>query len=509
MKPLQPFPPSARIVAYLRDSGGERQDLSTGQQETEIRAWCNAQGLILNRIFRDEARPGGSTVGRVAFQDMMHYFRNGAGEAGLVIWSWSRFARDIDDSQFHRADLRRRGYILHSLTDPVPDGAIGRLFEAAIDWKNEQFREDLSRDVKRGLSNLVTRFGCVPGTPPTGFKREPVDLGHRRDGKPHVGHRWVPDPDFVPRIRQAFEMRAAGHSLHEINQETRLFGSLNSYTTFWQNKLYIGILEYGGQVIADYCEPVVDRALWEAVQPSIRPSRERSASNGPDHPRRASSPFLLSGLAVCRKCGAPLSGLNSRQRNKAVYRRYECTRSRRRRDCDFTPIPARFLEQLVIDDLQAAFDAENLTTIRGQLEGERAGFEAQRREKISEHRKDLGAVRRQINNITNAIADMSHSRSLLEKLDRLEGEEADLLAKIDALEMEIAGAALPSHQEAVDQVEIMHKAFKSGDPDDIRRVLRSHIERVSVEREGGAVRGEIRYYFPSVAIGHAPVGAQE
>jgi hypothetical protein len=31
-------PPGSRIIAYRRDSGGERQELSTGQQEAEIRA---------------------------------------------------------------------------------------------------------------------------------------------------------------------------------------------------------------------------------------------------------------------------------------------------------------------------------------------------------------------------------------------------------------------------------------------------------------------------------------
>ena len=186
---------------------------------------------------------------------MMHHFRDGAPEAGLVIWSYSRFARDFDDAQFYRADIRRRGYLFHSLNDEVPDGPMGRLFEAVIDWKNEQFLEDLSRDVKRGLSDLVRTHGALPGTPPRGFKREPVQIGARRDGRPHIVHRWVPDPELVPMVQQAFALRAAGASLNEIHQTTALYNSLNSYTTFFSNRLYIGILEFGDLTIENYCEP--------------------------------------------------------------------------------------------------------------------------------------------------------------------------------------------------------------------------------------------------------------
>ena len=40
-------------------------------------------------------------------------------EEGLVVWKMSRFAREILDAQFFRADLRRRGYKVISVNDPV------------------------------------------------------------------------------------------------------------------------------------------------------------------------------------------------------------------------------------------------------------------------------------------------------------------------------------------------------------------------------------------------------
>ncbi len=188
---------------------------------------------------------------------MMRHFRSGeAIEKGVVVWKYSRFSRDVDDAAFYRSDLRRLGYLIHSLNDNIPEGPEGRFFEAAIDWMNQRFLEDLSTDVRRGLRHLVQNYGCVPGVPPMGFKREEVTIGTRRDGSPHIAHRWIPDPEKVPLIRKAFEMRASGLSLATIHKTTRLYSSLNSYRTFFGNRIYLGILEFGD---------LTDRALLRTV----------------------------------------------------------------------------------------------------------------------------------------------------------------------------------------------------------------------------------------------------
>lgn len=137
MRTSNPFPTGSRVAAYLRDSGGDDQDLSVDQQENTIRSWCADNSLALTRVFTDAAAPGSSAVGRAAFQAMISYFHGaGVAEKGIVIWKYNRFARDIDDSQFYKADLRRRGFFIHSIQDSVPDGLDGRFFEAAIDWMN-------------------------------------------------------------------------------------------------------------------------------------------------------------------------------------------------------------------------------------------------------------------------------------------------------------------------------------------------------------------------------------
>ena len=502
-----PFQPGANICAYLRDSGGDDQDLSTQQQEGMIHDWAIQNGLILTRVFIDTAQPGSSTIGRIHFHDMMHYFRSGAPEEGLVIWSYSRFSRSFDDAQFFRADLRRRGFIFHSLNDEIPDGPMGRLFEAAIDWKNEQFLEDLSRDVKRGLSELVLKYGAVPGTPPRGFKRVPISIGQRRDKSEHIAHRWEPDPEIAPLVQQAFEMKAVGRSLVEITATTGLFKSSNSYTSFFRNEIYIGILNFGGLVIEKYCDPLIDQATWQAVQARLKSTKARQHLTGdnPQHPRRRSA-WLLSGLAYCGACGSPLYGLSALQRNGSYYDRYHCTRAKRNHDCDAQAIPRRFLDQAVIGGLHdQILTPENI--LARHTEDRKSSTENRRKIKVqlTAQQKRLAETRRQLTNVTSAIAERSHSRALLDKLGQLEAEEADCLAQISRLNLSLETPnTVKTRAQITSQVNRLRTELETGDPERVMTVVRGVISRVTVLREESMVRWLVEYHLPDLKKAKAP-----
>jgi hypothetical protein len=429
---------------------------------------------------------------------MMHHFRNGASETGLVIWSYSRFARDIDDSQFFRADLRRRGYVLYSLNDDIPDGPMGRLFEAAIDWKNEQFLEDLSRDVKRGLYDLVRTHGAVPGTPPVGFVRQAIELGVRRDGRPRVGNRWVIDDGLAGKVQKAFAMRAAGMAVAKIHAELHLYGSLNSYTTFFSNELYIGRLRFGEMVVDDYCPALIDGETWQAVQSLVKAHAAHQNNHGQGHPRRLGSAYLLSGLAQCGRCGAPLYGLSSVQRG-SEYDRYACTRAKRRRDCDFPPVPRRALEGAVLGQLgeyiltpevQRAHLVEMVRSDGAQIEQ----IEALRAECMGE----LGTLRRKIGNLTDALADAGKSRALLDKLARLEADEAVLLSRLAGIERDLrTPAAVLNEDEMMRSIERAQATLGSGDQTQIQTLLRGFVAKIVVDRDGENIVGVIDYYLLS------------
>jgi DNA invertase Pin-like site-specific DNA recombinase len=157
-----PFSTGDLVAGYFRDSGGDEQDLSVDRQIAEFRRWLTEHQLQEGQLFADRAKPGSTMIGRQDFQAMMRHFRSGqAEEKGVVVWRSNRFGRNVNDNQFNKADLRRRGYILHSLTDNIPSDQYGQHIEYLLDWKDEQFLEALSEDVISGLRHIVETYGAV------------------------------------------------------------------------------------------------------------------------------------------------------------------------------------------------------------------------------------------------------------------------------------------------------------------------------------------------------------
>jgi len=500
----QPFPILHPFAAYLRDSGGDRQELSIEQQRQAIERWAVQNGCTITAWFIDAARPGSSTVGRDQFQALMRHFRDRARpqEEGVVMWKMSRFARDIDDSQFYKADLRRRGYKVISLADNIPDSREGRFFEAAIDWMNDRFLDDLSADVTRGLRNLVENHGAIPGRPPRGLKREPFQIGVHRNGQPHIVHRWVIDPEVASLVLQAFQMRAAGRSLAEINIATHLFSSINSYTTFFTNKIYIGILEYGGLTMPDYCPAIVPLETWYAVQAIVKAhaNNDNLRQSGTwRNPKRQNSSYLLSGLLFCSACGSPVNGVTTAGNNgRLPYERYICSAAMRRRDCKAPGLPAKILEDAVINFtieymLSPEMMEQSMLAINSELA---SGSQAHAQMRLDLTRR-LTGIRKRLDNITDAIAENGRNRSLFQKLNELELEENQILAQLSDLDRLMRQKPILLDPDQIRQRSAeLRQRIQTQDFHETQHFLRGLIQKIIVVRDGNKLTGQVFYRSP-------------
>lgn len=504
LPPPSTLPPGSIVDTYVRDSGGPRQDASTDQQLTEIQAYCQAHGLTLRNKYVDVAKSGGSTVTRDDFNKLIDTTRRIEDRPqGILLWNYARFARDLDDAIYYKALLRNRNIIVHSLTDPIPEGQYGRIIEFFIDISNEEKRRQTSTDAKRGLRDLVLKHGCVPGTPPIGFQRQPVEIGTRRDGSPHIANRWIPDPDVIPRIKRAFEMRAAGSTLSQIHTQTHIFGSLNSYKTFFANKIFIGILEFGDLVIENYCEPIIDINTWNIVQKIIQDYAHARTSER--HPKRLASPYLLSGLVYCGFCGAPMSGATTTREHITSNRdeSYRCSRAKRKAGCSASRVPRHALESAVIatlreqillpDSLAAMLEVERHSTDHG---------ETKRKERLSILEDEKKKLSTQIANTANAIANRGGSQTLMDKLTDLEGKRAVILAEYNELVKTRYQATPAMTQEEISEASrILTEDLLSGKlpVEAMRPILQSFINRVVVKKDEKQFVGSLDYFLPPLA----------
>lgn len=490
-----PFPAGSKVNAYLRDSGGDEQDLSVPQQEAVIVQYCIQNSLILVHLFVDAAKQGGSTAGREAFDRMMEHFLGGCDENGLILWSLARFARNDMDSQLYKIQLRKAGYVIHSMSDNLPEGIYGRLIEYVIDFNNALFREMLSKEVKRGLKHLVVEYNGMPGVPPVGFKREEMVIGKKRNGEPRTANRWVIDPDLRERVQMAWQMRAAGASYKTIHKVTKLYGTKNSYPTFFRNELYRGILHFGNTVVENYCEPLIDQDTWEAVQKRQQPKVVQLAEN---HPRRAVSQFLLTGLVKCARCGGAMNGdvVNTREvRRRWVY--YLCTGRSKYKTCEATRIPQELLETAILDDVvEYVLQPDTLRHLRevyeAGREGETEGLEVRRALLDTELRK----TRTQVSNLVRAIAVTGHNDALLKELGIAQAIEKETLAELDELVKLVRPARPPLKLEDLESfAEHLRQRLREEPLDNQRAILKGLIQKIEAERQGEEIKLKIHYFF--------------
>jgi len=437
ISPPKNLPPGSLVWVYLRDSGGYAQELSVPQQKAELLEYCKHYDLVIAHIFADVAKSAGSVAGREAFLDMIEMSLDVAlRPKGLLLWNFARFARAMEDSRFYKSNLRHYGMVIHSLTDPIPEGTFGPMVEQLVDYSNEEKRIQTSRDVKRALRSLFQQ-GYSFGVPPRGYLRETVVLGKKRDGSERKASRWVPDLEIWDMVKLAWQMRADGCAYEKIQKATGriLYRSKTCWPTFFHNKAYLGIGVWGELEIPDHHPAAIDQATWDAVQKrSEWHIRQRKPGNL-HHPRRLCCPSLLSGIAVCAYCGSALSYDITNRHSPTPWPFYICGKKTRQgwKSCQGRMINAHLADEAVFEALMSQvltgdFLSELLVETRKQIT-DTAPLDRE----IARVKKALVTNERAIRNLLD-LAEAYGATSAVERLREREDDKARLKLALNEAE---------------------------------------------------------------------------
>jgi site-specific DNA recombinase len=495
--PPSELSPGSSVCCYLRDSGGDGQEQSTAQQRRVIDAYCVKHGLILAKVFEDEARTGGTTKGRNEFFEMIELAQSPQRPDGLLVWNYARFARDMDDSAFYRALIRKKGMAIHSLTDPIPPGEFSRVIEALIDYSNDEKRRQTSRDVKRGLNDNVQKGFTTGGPAARGYLLAKEVITFHRDGKPRLASKLEIDPDLGPLVSLAFNMRADEKSYAEIMQAThgKLYKTKNCFRTFFTNKTYLGIGKCGDIEIENHHPALVDQATWQAVQ-EIQKRSQRRVKGSRLHPKRINYPSLLSGLAVCIHCGTPVI---REVAGKKKWAAYLCGKKRSRQNwhvCEGRQINASKADKIIVDTvlekiLTPEFIAELLDEIRALVENTDAIHQEEARVK-----KSLLACEKAIHRLIDTI-ETTESPAAIDRLKDRENERARLNYELNALQARKRAATIVVTEEALRMVlDVWAGEIEEARQNEEVRNLQSLLRRFVTKIELGYNLARIWYTYP-------------
>ena len=296
-----------------------------------------------------------------------------------------------------------------------------------VDWITDK----LAQEVLRGMREAASRGFWMTTYAPYGYKRVYVQDGVKKRPKLELD---LPADAVVRRI---FDMVLHGRSILDVTKTLNAEGIPTTNGKKWlkttihtmlDNEAYTGTLVWGAKA-RDGAPPVRVENAHPAIvsKRDFQRARKLLASRAPKkmNHRRASSPYLLSGIVRCRTCGKALSGQESKSGQFAYY---VCQSLMKQGSgaCDAPRLNAKSFEKLIIEQLRENVLTEsNIRDLVKLLDEEMDGVAREQRDR-------LGRIWQVIETTDIEMADASERirehRERKEKLEIAAGEARALLS---------------------------------------------------------------------------------
>ena len=482
---------------YARVSSDRQDvDLSVAAQLRALRDYAEKNGYLVVREYVDEAESG-LVADRPQFQRMLdEASKPEAPFKEILVWKFSRFTRKREHAVAFKSMLRRKGIRVVSITEQAEDNATGRLLEAIIESVDEFYSENLAQEVTRGMREAASRGFWVTSYAPYGYKRVMVQDGPKKRPKLELN----PPADAV--VRRIFDMALQGKSILDITKTLNAEGipTVNgkkwlktTIHTMLDNEAYTGAVVWGINA-KDGQSPV----RVEDAHPAIMSKREYKrvkkllGSRAPKkaNPRRASNPYLLSGLLRCETCGRAMSASEAKS---GKYTYYVCNSLLKRGSgtCETPRLNAKNFEKLIVNEIRANVLTEsNIRDLVKLLDEEMDGVAAEQRQKLQTIDEELEEVKRRLGRIWQAIettdiemADASERikehRERKEKLEVAAEEARALLAERRVM--------LDSADTIATFAEEMSDFLKTSELTETRAFVHSFVKEIAVKPGRAAI----------------------
>lgn len=473
-------------AAYIRVSTDDQLDLSPDSQLDEIKKYAATNDIVLSPdyIFMEqEGRSGKKAENRPEFQRMISTAKVKPKPFDcILVWKFSRFARNQDESTFYKGMLRKKlGIDVISVSEPIMEGMYGRLIEMIIEWQDEFYSYNLGVEVKRGMTKKAELKG---------YQIVPC-LGYAAvgNGKPFVivedEYKIVEDIfrmyalENLDRTAIARRLNAQGKKAKRGNPfEQRtitriLTNPFYNGTVSWNGISFQGSHETRQSVtgLYDICQ--------ERLKQEFRPVKRRSIST---------CRHWLSGILKCSVCGATMSyNGGGKSRPDAVFACWKYAKGLHKESCSVTVAKA---ERIVIRSLEKILETGNFEYDRiprpasEQDSSQKAAIEVKLERLALKEERIRSAYE-------NGIDSLEEYRTRKEQLLK---ERAELEAELASLEPADCSPVL-SREELLERVKTVHDLLCSPDVDFETKgtALRSILKFIVFDRK--ADRFEFHYYI--------------
>ena len=280
---------------------------------------------------------------------------------------------------------------------------------------------------------------------PYGYRR--VHVQDRAAKRPKL--ELNPPADAV--VRRVFDMVLQGKSILDVTKTLNAEGIPTTNGKKWlkttihtmlSHEAYTGTVIWGANA-KDGAPPVRVEDAHPAIvsKRDFQKARRLLGSRAPKkvNPRRASSPYLLSGIAKCETCGKAMTAAEAKS-GKYTYYICHSLLKRGKGTCETPRLNAKSFEKLIVNEIRENVLTEsNIRDLVKLLDEEMDGVARDQRERLQNIEEELEDVKKRLGRIWNHIettdtemADASDRiREHRERKEKLEiaAEEARALLK--------------------------------------------------------------------------------
>lgn len=412
---------------YIRVSTHMQDELSPDAQKRLLLEYAKANDILVSNdnIFIETGISGRKVDKRPEFQKMISLAKTKpAPFDSILVWKFSRFARNQEESIVYKSLLRKQCNIdVISVSEPLIDGPFGSLIERIIEWMDEYYSIRLSGEVTRGMTEKALRGG-YQARPPLGYKIAVK-------GEPPV---IVPEEAKIVRIifekyvrekQGYFDIARYLNSLGYKTSHGKSFEA-RSIDYIIQNPTYCGMIRWNRTenetnrikdkdewiITEGHHEPIISKELFDAAQ-------ERYKSTYRPRGARPSSTYRhwLSGLLKCPHCGRTMIAKRVvKKSNGANYAYFTCYGYSKGKCLIPSNVSSLKLEPAVLSSLKEILDTKTLSFEYKVIEqteqvDEKALLEEQLQQIALKEQRIKTAYREGI----DTIEEYKHNREIIER----------------------------------------------------------------------------------------------
>lgn len=362
-------------------SAAKAESNSISNQKNLIKDFLKGKDDIIVVSERVDDGYSGSNFERPGFQMMMEDIKRGIVDC-VIVKDLSRFGREyIDSGKYIERLFPALSVRFIAVNDHIDSKEESGRDDIVVPFKNlmnDAYCRDISIKIRSHLEVKRKNGEYIGAFTPYGYKKDENDR-----------NRLVPDLYAAGVVKDIFRMKLHGMSQTAIAESLNRQGVLSpmeykhslgiriqdnfktheqaewssmSVRRILENEVYVGTLIQGRHStpnhkikkivdkpkeewikIEDSHEPVISRREFAIVQRLLGMDTRTSPNED--------EVYVLSGLAVCADCGAPMIKRNVPAGGK-VYSYYICSKNAATKECGTHRIPKEKLENLVFEVLQ-------------------------------------------------------------------------------------------------------------------------------------------------------------